>query len=284
MLSGRILLVAFEGWNDATEAASGALKAIAEQISAVTLEAVDPEDYYDFQFSRPMIEFDADGSRILSWPGTELLQASPEKIAENPELDRLYLLLGAEPSRRWLSFAAEVMEMIQDREIDYVIMLGAMLADAPHTRPMQIFKSSPNQAMLEKFALEPSTYEGPVGIVTVLSQALEADGVPVLSLWGSVPHYVHNTTNPKAALGFLGELLELTGFSFDTSALAQAAFDWERSVDDMAQSDEEMLTYVVQLEKARDAWDSEQVSGEALAQEFERYLNDRPEGPEKPKA
>lgn len=284
MLSGRILLVAFEGWNDATEAASGAIKAIAEQIGAVTLEAVDPEDYYDFQFSRPMIEFDSDGSRVLSWPGTELLQASPEKIAENPELDRLYLLLGAEPSRRWLSFAAEVMEMIQDREIDYVIMLGAMLADAPHTRPMQIFKSSPNQAILQQFELEPSTYEGPVGIVTVLSQALESEGIPVLSLWGSVPHYVHNTTNPKAALGFLGELLELTGFRFDTSTLAQAAFDWERSVDDMAQSDEEMLTYVAQLEKARDAWDSEQVSGEALAQEFERYLKDRPEGPEKPKA
>jgi hypothetical protein len=284
MLAGRILLVAFEGWNDATESASGALKAIAEQIDAQTLEAVDPEDYFDFQFSRPMIEFDAEGNRIITWPGCELLQASPEKIASNPNLDRLFLLLGTEPSRRWLSFAAEVLEMVQDREIDAVIMLGAMLADVPHTRPMQVFKSSSNQGLLERYELEKSTYQGPVGILSVLSQAFEQENIPVLSLWGSVPHYVHNTTNPKAALGFISEILELTGFGFDTSNLAQAAFDWERSIDEMTGSDEEMLAYVTQLEKTRDAWDSEQTSGEALAKEFERYLNERKDGPDKPKS
>lgn len=284
MLTGRILLVAFEGWNDATEAASGALKAIAEQIGAQTLEAVDPEDYFDFQFSRPIIEFDGEGNRVLSWPGCELLQASPEQIAERPELDRLYLLLGTEPSRRWLSFAAEILEMVQDREIDAVVMLGAMLADVPHTRPMQVFKSSMNQQLMERYAIEPSTYQGPVGILTVLGQAFEAEGIPVLSLWGSVPHYVHNTTNLKAAIGFLSEILELTGFSFDSSALAEQAFEWERGVDDMTASDEEMLSYVSQLEKARDAWDSEQVSGEALAREFERYLNDRPDSQDRPKS
>ncbi|MEY4409124.1 MAG: hypothetical protein RLZ65_548 [Actinomycetota bacterium] len=277
------MLVAFEGWNDATEAASGALKAIAEQIGAQTLEAVDPEDYFDFQFSRPMIEFDADGNRVLTWPGCELLQASPEKIAEQPELDRLYLLLGTEPSRRWLSFTAEILEMVQDREIDAVIMLGAMLADVPHTRPMQVFKSSMNEELMERYAIEPSTYQGPVGILTVLGQTFESEGIPVLSLWGSVPHYVHNTTNPKAAIGFLSEILELTGFSFETSALAEQAFEWERGVDDMTASDEEMLAYVSQLEKARDAWDSEQVSGEALAREFERYLKDRPDSQDRPK-
>ncbi len=278
------MLVAFEGWNDATEAASGALKAIAEQIGAQTLEAVDPEDYFDFQFSRPMLEFDAEGNRSLSWPGCELLQASPEKIAEQPELDRLYLLLGTEPSRRWLSFAAEILEMVQDREIDAVIMLGSMLADVPHTRPMQVFKSSMNEELMERYAIEPSTYQGPVGILTVLAQSFEAEGIPVLSLWGSVPHYVHNTTNPKAAIGFLSEILELTGYSFDTSALAEQAFEWERGVDDMTASDEEMLAYVSQLEKARDAWDSEQVSGEALAREFERYLKDRPDSQDRPKS
>lgn len=277
------MLVAFEGWNDATEAASGALKAIAEQIDAQTLEAVDPEDYFDFQFSRPMLELDGDGNRVLSWPGCELLQASPEKIAERPELDRLYLLLGTEPSRRWLSFAAEILEMVQDREIDAVVMLGSMLADVPHTRPMQVFKSSVNEELMERYAIEPSTYQGPVGILTVLGQSFESEGIPVLSLWGSVPHYVHNTTNPKAAIGFLSEILELTGFSFETSALAEQAFEWERGVDDMTASDEEMLAYVSQLEKARDAWDSEQVSGEALAREFERYLNDRPDTQDRPK-
>ncbi len=281
MLTGRVLLVAFEGWNDATEGASGALKAIAEQLQMNTLDAVDPEDYYDFQFSRPMVELDANGNRIISWPGCELLQSSSEKLTENPALQNLYLLLGTEPSRRWLSFAGEIMEMVQDRDIDYVIMLGAMLADVPHTRPMQVFRSSQNESLQELFDLEPSRYEGPVGILTVLAQAFEAEGIPVLSLWGSVPHYVHNTTNPKAALTFLNELSSLTEFSFDTSNLANLAFEWERSIDEMAQGDDEMSAYVSQLEKNRDSLDSEEVSGDALAREFERYLRQRPESPDK---
>lgn len=276
MLSGRILLVAFEGWNDATEAASGALRSIADQFGAQTLEAVDPEDYYDFQFSRPMVELDDSGNRILSWPGTELLQASPETIKDLPAAKDLYLLLGTEPSRRWLSFAGEVLEMVQDREIDSVIMLGAMLADVPHTRPMPIFKSSQNQTLQQLFALEPSKYEGPVGILTVLAQAFEAEGIPVLSLWGSVPHYVHNTQNPKAALGFLSELSALTKFDFDTTSLAEAAFEWERSIDELSESDEEMAGYIEQLEKTRDALETE-VSGDALAKELERFLKERPE-------
>lgn len=281
MLSGRVLLVAFEGWNDATEGASGALKAIAEQLQMNTLDAVDPEDYYDFQFSRPMVELDASGNRIISWPGCELLQSSNEKLTENPSLQNLYLLLGTEPSRRWLSFAGEIMEMVQDRDIEYVIMLGAMLADVPHTRPMQVFRSSQNESLQELFDLEPSRYEGPVGILTVLAQAFEAEGIPVLSLWGSVPHYVHNTTNPKAALTFLNELSSLTEFTFDTSNLANLAFEWERSIDEMAQGDDEMSAYVSQLEKNRDSLDSEEVSGDALAREFERYLRQRPESPDK---
>ena len=276
MLSGRILLVAFEGWNDATEAASAALRAIADQFSAQTLEAVDPEDYYDFQYSRPMVELDENGNRILSWPGTELLQASSDAIKDFPAAKDLYLLLGTEPSRRWLSFAGEILEMVEDREIETVIMLGAMLADVPHTRPMPIFKSSQNPGLQQLFSLEPSKYEGPVGILTVLAQAFEAEGIPVLSLWGSVPHYVHNTQNPKAALGFLSELSSLTKIDFNTASLAEAAFEWERSIDELSESDEEMASYVEQLEKARDAMDSD-VSGDALAKELERFLKERPE-------
>lgn len=278
MLTGRVLLLAFEGWNDATEGASGALKAIAEQISAQTLDAVDPEDYYDFQFSRPVVEIDAEGNRIISWPGTEFMQATPEEIEKNPSLERLYLLIGTEPSRRWLSFAAEVLEMVQDREIDHVVMLGSMLADVPHTRPMPIFKSSQNPALQEAYQLEPSRYEGPVGILSILAQAFESEGIPVLSLWGSVPHYVHNTSNPKAALGFLNELQSLIGMSFETGALAEQAFEWERSIDDVAEGDEDMTSYVAQLEKQRDELDSEQASGDALAREFEKYLKERKDG------
>lgn len=277
MLSGRILLVAFEGWNDATEAASGALRTISEQLKVQTLAAVDPEDYYDFQFSRPMLELDDQGNRSLSWPGTELLAASEQGLEANPGAENIFLLLGTEPSRRWISFAGEILEMVEDREIDAVVMLGAMLADVPHTRPMPIFKSSQNQNFQQVFGLEPSKYEGPVGILTVLSQAFEAEGIPVLSLWGSVPHYVHNTQNPKASLGFLSELSSLTGMEFDTSALAEAAFEWERSIDELSESDEEMAGYIEQLEKNRDAYESELASGDALAKELEKFLKERPE-------
>lgn len=277
MLAGRILLVAFEGWNDATEAASGALRTISEQLKVQTLAAVDPEDYYDFQFSRPMLELDESGNRSLSWPGTELLQASEEGLKTNPQAKELFLLLGTEPSRRWISFAAEILEMVEDREIDAVVMLGAMLADVPHTRPMPIFKSSQNPRFQQQFGLEPSKYEGPVGILTVLSQAFEAEGIPVLSLWGSVPHYVHNTQNPKASLGFLSEITSLTGLEFDTAELAKAAFDWERSIDELSESDEEMAGYIEQLEKTRDAYESEIASGDALAKELEKFLKERPE-------
>ena len=277
MLAGRILLVTFEGWNDATEAASGTLRAISDQLTAQTLEAVDPEDYYDFQFSRPMLELDDDGNRTLSWPGTELLHVSKDGLKTNPGAENLFLLIGTEPSRRWISFAAEVMEMVQDREIDAVIMLGAMLADVPHTRPMPIFKSSQNPAMQQLFGLERSKYEGPVGILTVLSQAFESEGIPVLSLWGSVPHYVHNTQNPKASLGFLSELSALTGMEFETAALAEAAFEWERSIDELSESDDEMAGYIEQLEKSRDAYESEIASGDAIAKELERFLKERPE-------
>jgi hypothetical protein len=225
-----------------------------------------------------MVEIDEEGNRTISWPGSEFMQADREHIEANPALERLYLLIGSEPSRRWLSFAAEVLEMVQDREIEAVIMLGSMLADVPHTRPMPIFKSSQNEAFRSRFDLEPSTYEGPVGILSILSQAFEAEGIPVLSLWGSVPHYVHNTSNPKAALGFLGELTTLIGINFDTTTLAEQAFEWERSIDDVAEGDEEMTTYVSQLESNRDQLESEQASGDALAREFERYLNERKDG------
>lgn len=284
MLTGRILIVAFEGWNDATEAATGALKALSEQISASILEAVDPEDYYDFQFSRPVAEFDDEGNRILSWPATELLQASSEAITAQPGLQDIYLLLGTEPSRRWLTFAAEVMEMVQDREIDHVIMLGAMLADVPHSRPVPFFNSSQNKQLRELHNLDASSYEGPVGILAVLAQAFEAENIPVMSVWASVPHYVHNSSNPKAALGFLNQLEALTGMTFSGSALADQAFEWERSIDEVAEADEELAAYVQQLESSRDALDSEDVSGDSLARELEKYLKNRPESPEAGKA
>lgn len=280
MLTGRILIVAFEGWNDATEAATGALKALSEGMSAEILEAVDPEDYYDFQFSRPVAEFDENGQRFLAWPTTELLQANAEAIKGQPGLKDVYLLLGTEPSRSWITFASEVLEMVQDREIDQVIMLGAMLADVPHSRPVPFFRSSQNLKLQASLGIEASSYEGPVGILAVLTQAFELENIPVLSLWASVPHYVHNSSNPKAALGFLNQLEALIGLNFATDALADQAAEWEKSIDEVAEADDELASYIEQLETSRDALDSEEASGDSLARELEKYLKSRPDAPE----
>lgn len=270
--TGRTLLVAFQGWNDAAEAATGVMKFLSEQLHGEVVSAVDPEDYYDFQFSRPNVTLDSENNRVIEWPNTELIKASKDAIAANPALENLYLLFGTEPARRWQSFTAEMLEMIEDAEIDQVIFLGAMLSDSPHTRPIKVSMTSQNEAVRADLNVERSTYEGPIGILAVLGIALEAAGIPTLSLWASVPHYVHNAASPKATLSLLFELEQLIGQQFDHGSLADEAFTWERGIDEVAEGDEEMAAYIQQLEKTRDLEDEAEGSAETLAHEFERFL------------
>lgn len=279
IFAGRTLIVAFEGWNDAAESASAAAKFIAEKLNADVVATVDPEDYYDFQFTRPSVSFDVEGNRQISWPSTDLCAPSVEIVAENPQLGRIHVLLGVEPSRRWQSFTAEVMEMIEDREIDSVLFLGAMLADVPHTRPISVSATSQNEVARNQLNLERSHYEGPVGILSVLGIALEKAGIPSVALWASVPHYVHNTPSPKATLALLVEAEKYLGVQFEHGSLAEEAFTWERGIDEVAEGDEDMAGYIAQLEKNRDEAESPAASGDALAMEFEKFLRASDENP-----
>lgn len=272
LFTGRTLIVAFEGWNDAAEAASSAAKFIAERLNVDVVGTVDPEDYYDFQFTRPTVSNDADGNRQISWPSTDFCSPGVEIVADSPELGRLHILLGVEPSRRWTAFTSEIMEMIEDREIDSVIFLGAMLGDVPHTRPIGVNATSQNQAVRNQYNIERSQYEGPVGILSVLGIALENAGIPSISLWASVPHYVHNTPSPKATLALLIEVEKYLGVQFGHGTLADEAFSWERGIDEVAEGDEDMAGYIAQLEKTRDEVESPAASGDALAMEFEKFL------------
>lgn len=280
--SGRTLVVAFEGWNDAAESASAAVKFMAEALAAEVVGQVDPEDYYDFQFTRPSVAFAADGSRNIIWPGTEICAPAREVIDAHPEFGKINLLIGTEPSRRWKSFTAEIIELIEDREIDAVLFLGAMLADVPHSRPISVVATSQNEHARDELEIERSHYEGPIGILSVLSIALEKAGIPSVALWASVPHYVHNTPSPKATLALLQETERLLGIEFDHKSLAEEAFAWERGIDEVAENDEEMAGYIQQLEKAKDTYDSEAASGDALAMEFEKFLRAADEGDKKP--
>jgi len=277
---GRLLVVAFEGWNDAGEAASGVARSLVESLGLEPVAELDGERYIDYQFNRPQIGLDDDGGRTLVWPRIELLAApdSSEVIAASSDVGsdtEVFVLLGAEPSRSWRGFAAEIVDLVDVHAITSVVFLGAMLADVPHTRPISVFVSSDNADVRGQLGLERSTYEGPVGILSVLGDAVETAGVPSLSVWASVPHYVHNAPSPKATLALVEKLDELSAVSVPRGDLVEEAAAWEAGIDALAADDDDMAGYIEQLEQARDTVDSPEASGEAIAQEFEQYLRRR---------
>jgi hypothetical protein len=182
-LGGRLLVVAFEGWNDAGEAATGAVRALKELLDVEIVNEVDPELYFDYQFNRPTVSTNEDGVRAIGWPSAIMYgptSAAPVSVplAEDAELrvsgtnaGNIYLLIGTEPSRSWKSFAAEIVDAALAADVSGVVFLGAMLADVPHTRPISIFVSSDNSQVRGELQIERSNYEGPVGILSVLSDA-----------------------------------------------------------------------------------------------------------------
>lgn len=259
--------MAFEGWNDAGEAATGAVSSLRELLELYPMYEVDAEEYFDFQFNRPTLTMDEGGSRVLAWPGVTLY--GPTGPTE------FYLLLGTEPSRNWKSFAVEILEAIEDREITGVIFLGAMLADVPHTRPISVSVSSENTEVRAALGVERSSYEGPVGILSVLSLACETARIPAASIWASVPHYVHSVPSPKATLALVEKLEGVIGVDIPRGDLVVEAEAWETGIDALAGEDEDMAAYIAGLEQARDTVDSPEASGDAIAEEFENYLRKR---------
>ncbi|QYG10965.1 MULTISPECIES: PAC2 family protein [Microbacterium] len=275
VLGPRIVIAAFDGWNDAGEAASSAIEALRSSSEYDLVHSVDPELYFDYQYTRPSTRMDAEGRRQLTWPEAGLWR--PRDPAPGPEF---WLLTGAEPARTWQAFASEFIDIALRDDITGLVTLGAMLADVPHTRPISIFSSSQNEQVREAHGLERSLYEGPVGILTVFEHFAENAGIPTASLWASVPHYVASATpSPKVTLALLDRLEELTGLDVDRQTLRTEAATWEASIDAAASEDEDMAEYIRQLERTRDTWDSPEASGDAIAQAFERYLRRRDDGP-----
>ena len=239
---GRTLVVAFEGWNDAGEAASNAVRTLEEQLELSAIARIDPEDYFDYQFNRPTISLDDDGNRVLEWPGVTMygptdpdatafvpLAADAELALTGDNGSNVYLLVGTEPSRGWKTFVGEILESVDAHGITSIVFLGAMLADVPHTRPISVFVSSENAAVREQLSVERSTYEGPVGILSALGDAADKAGIPTLSIWASVPHYVHNAPSPKATLALIDKLEEIIDVVIPRGELVDEAAAWERS-------------------------------------------------------
>jgi proteasome assembly chaperone (PAC2) family protein len=268
-----VLLAAFEGWNDAGGAATSALEHLHEVWGAEQVDELDPEEYHDFQVNRPVVGTGVDGQRRITWPTTVVAVATAPRSGR-----RVVIVHGIEPSMRWRRYCGELLDIAASLGVRTVVTIGALLADVPHTRPIPVNATSDDADVREDLGLEPNSYEGPTGIVGVLQHEAMARGLRSLSLWAAVPHYVAHPPSPKATLAILNQLEEHLGEPVALGELPDDALAWQHGVDELAAEDTEIGEYVHQLEEAKDTADLPEATGEAIAQEFERYLRRRDRG------
>ncbi|WP_245907308.1 proteasome assembly chaperone family protein [Leucobacter massiliensis] len=300
----RVLIAAFQGWSDAGDATTEVLQHLGELLDTEVLHVIGSEGYVDFQVHRPRLVIDEAGRRTLEWPDTRLYgrierpgepgaaareDAGDEAATPEPErvhridgspVTELFLLAGVEPARDWQNFADEIVELADVWAIDLVILLGSMFSDAPHSRPIVTTITSENPELRERCGAERSSYEGPAGISAVVDLALAEAGIPSISLWAQVPHYVHSTPSPKATLALLDKLEELLDVVIPRGELLVQANEWEANINRIAAADEEMSRYIRRLEESRDEALAAETSGDALAREFEKFLEGGSTGPE----
>jgi predicted ATP-grasp superfamily ATP-dependent carboligase len=271
-----ILIAAFRGWNDAGEAASFAASHMGRRWEARRFATIDPEDFYDFQTVRPEVRLVDGETREITWPSNEFSVATPHGGRD------VIVLLGTEPNLRWKTFSSCVLDVIGRYDVSLVLTLGALLADVPHSRPVQITGTAVDRDLVARLGLQRSRYEGPTGIVGVLHDACARAHIQSASLWAAVPHYLAVTPNPKAALALVDQATQLVGTPMDLEELRAATAAYEDEVGEIVASDEDVQAYVRLLEDRTDQIvleekidDPRLPSGEALAAELERYLQDR---------
>jgi predicted ATP-grasp superfamily ATP-dependent carboligase len=268
------MVCAFQGWNDAGDAASTAVSFLASALKARRFAHIDSEEFYDFQANRPTISLGEHERREIKWPTVEFFEASAPRAPRD-----LVLVQGVEPSMRWRAFSAHLVDLAEALGVQLVVSLGALLGDVPHTRPVAMTGHASDSSLLERLGIQTSSYEGPTGIVGVLHTACAQAGLPSASLWAAVPHYVAAAANPKAALALLRRIEVLIGVSVDVSELETSAADYERQVGLAVRSDPDIQAFVERLEQAADSEDQgspEDVpSGDMIASEFQRFLRQR---------
>ena len=271
-LRSPVLVAAFRGWNDGGQGATLGGGYLAKQWGAELFAEIDSENFYDFQAVRPQVSLEDGLTRKLEWPENTFLHAPI------PGLDRdAVILLGVEPNLRWKTYSGLVLELVQDLGVELVVTLGSLLADVPHTRPAPVSAAASDPSLVAELGVEPSRYEGPTGIVGVLLDACRREGIPSVSLWAAVPHYVSLAPSPRAALALCRRLGELVGADIDVAELEQAAEEYAEQVTDAVASDAETASYVEELERRVDLMEAaeELPSGESLAAELTRFLRER---------
>jgi len=274
LLRRPIMIVAFSGWSDAGEAATGALTHLLENLNltsadsdSVLIAEYEPEDFYDFQVNRPMITVDDSLVRNINWPSTQVYGLN------TPELENDFVLvLGVEPSMKWKTFTSLLLDLADDLEVEMVLTLGAMLADAPHTRPISVSGSGGHPDIAARLGVEISKYEGPTGILGIIGDGCVKRGIDCISLWAGLPHYASNSPSPKAILALVNAIEDFLEISISLADLAHQAQEWESEVSEMAEEDSEVSEYVKALEESKDAAEFKDVSGDEIARELERFL------------
>ena len=276
-LRSPILVAAFRGWNDGGQGASLGGGYLARRWDAESFAEIESENFYDFQAVRPHVSLEEGLTRKLEWPANTFLHAPI------PDLDRdAVILLGVEPNLRWKTYSGLVLELAQDLGVELVVTLGSLLADVPHTRPAPVSAAASDPTLVEELGVEPSRYEGPTGIVGILLDACRQEGIPSVSLWAAVPHYVSLAPSPRAALALCRRLGELIGTDIDVAELEQAGEEYTEQVTEAVASDAETAAYVEELERRVDLMEAaeELPSGESLAAELTRFLREREENGE----
>ncbi|HEV2343834.1 MAG TPA: PAC2 family protein [Actinocrinis sp.] len=272
-----VMVAAFEGWNDAADAASNAVRHLAEVLDADLFGAMDAEDYYDFQVNRPVLALDDEGEREIVWPTTRFSVARVPVANQRPGTSEaayrdVVLVHGIEPNMRWRSFCEELFDLARDLGVTTIVSLGALLADVPHTRPVPVSGSSSNEDLQGSHGLDKPTLQGPTGINGVLQEMARHEDIDLVSFWAAVPHYVAQAPCPKATLALIRRIEDVLDLTIPLGELPEEARAWETGVDELAAEDAEVAEYVRTLEEAKDTAELPEASGEAIAREFERYL------------
>jgi len=274
LLREPIMIMAFSGWNDAAEAASGAVEHLLsgwrdknDDVLPELIAEVESEDFYDFQVNRPVVSIDDSAIRSITWPSTQVFGMSI------PSMDRdLVIVTGVEPSMKWKSFTSDILDLADDLEVSLIVSLGSLLADTPHTRPITVTGTGAHPAIANRLGVSVSKYEGPTGILGIIQDGCMRRGIDAISLWAAVPHYAANSPSPKATLALINTLEEFLNIKIPLSDLPDRADSWEREVNDLASDDSEIADYVKALEESKDAAELPEISGDTIAKEFERYL------------
>jgi len=274
LLREPVMVIAFSGWNDAAEAASGAVEHLLsgwrdknDDVFPELIANVESEDFYDFQVNRPVVTIDDSELRSITWPSTQVFGMAI------PSMDRdLVIVTGVEPSMKWKSFTSDLLDLADDLEVSLIVSLGSLLADTPHTRPITVTATGSHPSIANRLGVSVSKYEGPTGILGIIQDGCMRRGIDAISLWAAVPHYASNAPSPKATLALMNTLEEFLNIKIPLSDLPDKSDAWEREVNDLAADDSEIADYVKALEESKDAAELPDISGDTIAKEFERYL------------